>query len=287
MPGPLSHGLDSLLAAGAPAKASALGLVEMQVVGVRRVIVRRKDRGKQVAGAVAHFPQEPGGIGFPVPVAKDGYLAAIGKAKRMDVDGICRRMLAERALGPSIEPPAAEAPGMVDPHDLRSKMAPRSRQHHVPFPEEERGCYRAGRDEARRGIGERPRTVGAEDDPVLKAAPGIGSRRLLEGSVRQTRRPEQSAAAVRLLAEAGEFCPGEGPDGVGETEPCPEEPLGVFAHHGLERAPAENGEDGKAREEEEPAGALPVGPRHERRSREARRSPGSRALPGCGHGLCR
>ncbi len=133
-------------AAAAPAHRAARRLVEMQMIGMRGVIIGRKHGREKVACAAADFAQEGGILTCVRPVAKHADAPAAGKAKAGDVERIGGSMLAERALGTPVEATTRIASEMIDARDSLAEVPLGGRLDHVALPQDERGGHGAGGD---------------------------------------------------------------------------------------------------------------------------------------------
>lgn len=104
------------------------------MVAMRGVIVGRKHRGVEAAGAIAHVVEEGGaGIG-PLPVARDGDPPAVGKSKARDVDRVGAGVFASGTALAAVEAAARIAAEMIDRRDRHAKPRLRGGLHDVPFP---------------------------------------------------------------------------------------------------------------------------------------------------------
>ena len=94
----------------------------MEMIGVGLIIFWRQNGREQPTRPVANLAQEAALRSRRMPVAEHVDALAIGQPKANQVDRIGMRMLAERTLSASIEPPAAVAARMVDLHDTAVEM---------------------------------------------------------------------------------------------------------------------------------------------------------------------
>ena len=75
--GPAKEHARGAASAAEPAH-PALRLIEVKVIGVERVVVRRKGRAENVAGSVARGSQETRVCIVALPVAQDRYAPPVG-----------------------------------------------------------------------------------------------------------------------------------------------------------------------------------------------------------------
>jgi hypothetical protein len=89
-------------------------LIEVQVVSVGGIVVRRKRGAEYSACGIACRPQESGRRVSTAPVAQDGNPPTVGKLEGRDVDSIARRMLAPIAILTATDPAAVCRPQVFE-----------------------------------------------------------------------------------------------------------------------------------------------------------------------------
>src|SRR5690606_11491225 len=141
------------------------GLVEMEMVGVGRVVVWRKYGTEYPASLVTGTVKERCLLVFTVPIAQHADPSSVGQNESGNIDGVAGRMLAPASLGPSIEAAAAVSPEVLDPGDGRAQLFFCSGLHALSQPQHQRSTDSAG---GRRGI-RREGSI-AENRTILPAA---------------------------------------------------------------------------------------------------------------------
>src|SRR5688500_4257863 len=161
---PHERSRPSALPTSPPPERATIGLVQMEMVLVRRIVIGRQHGREQVAGAVADLVEKAAARPLCFPVAGNADPRSVREREAGNVDGVGRRMLAPAALRAAVEAAAAVAAEMLDGRDLLPEIKLRRGLDDMPFPERQPRRDRAVGAEVPRPIADVERAAGYEAD---------------------------------------------------------------------------------------------------------------------------
>ena len=107
-------------------------LVEMEVIGVRGIVVGRKHGSERPAGLVARAAQEGGFRARPCPASRDADAPAVVEDEGRDVDRVAGSVLAPASFPLAVESAAAVGTEVLDPRHVRPQQLAGSGLHALP-----------------------------------------------------------------------------------------------------------------------------------------------------------
>lgn len=91
----------------------------MQVIGMRRIVVRRQYCCEAAAGSVPYGVEESGGIACSLPICADADPSSVSQHKGADINGIAASVLAP--LLPTTDAPATRGSEVFDADHMRAQ----------------------------------------------------------------------------------------------------------------------------------------------------------------------